>query len=309
MKNRTDARIGFVFTVLLVLQMATGCHLGYRSIQKQPPNGVAINDTLWFDRTEFTNIDWAEYAYWIGRVLPGLYHEILPDTHVWIRDYGYKPDSGYLATALREEYLLHPHYMFHPAVGITKEQAEQYSAWRSDRVFENYLISLGVVALNPMQDSIYYFSIDRFFRGEYKTLKPIDTFRHYPHYRLPTPEEYLAAAAYRDSVLEARQRWCFTKRCKSCLQFALNDTPVITEPLVRGRVMLPSPSRKRQCRRAHKKMILHVRGNVDELTSVPGVTTREVFQQNPETPDTLIHRDVNSYTGFRNVMTWRVWEP
>jgi len=290
---------------VLWLLVATGCRLSYPGVQKQPPGGVAINDTLWFDKTEMTNMGWLEYLFWIKQIKPDEYYANLPDTNVWITDYGM--DTCRQAIGLMLNYLRHPAYAQYPVVGITKEQAERYASWRSDRVFEYHLVTTGIIDHHSHQDSIYHFTIDRFFRGEYATLIPTDTFRYYPHYRLPTPEEYLAAAAYQDSVLSSQRQWCLIKRCKRCLQYTLADTPVVTKPPSHGMITLPRPVSHSQCWSHNRKMVLNVRGNADELTSVPGITTREVFRENSETPDTLIHRNVNSYTGFRNVMTWRVW--
>jgi hypothetical protein len=292
---------------VLWLLIATGCRLSYPGIQKQPPGGVAINDTLWFDENELTNMDWLEYLFWIKQIKPDEYYTNLPDTNVWITDYGM--DTCRQATGLMLNYLRHPAYDQYPLVGITKEQAKRYASWRSDRVFEYHLVTTGIIDHHSHQDSIYHFTIDRFFRGEYATLKPIDTFRYYPHYRLPTPEEYLAAAAYSDSLAEVRQKRCLTRRCKTCLQYVLNDTLPATVHESPGFVIIPDPAWKWYCWRFHKKLPLNIRGNADELTSVPGITTREVFRENGEAPDTLIHREVNSYTGFRNVVNWRVWEP
>lgn len=252
-------------------------------------------------------MDWLEYIYWINWRRPEDYRANLPDTNVWIKDYGIGMDTSYNSIDLKYSYLRHPKYQNYPVVGISQELVEQYASWRADRVFEQHLVSIGVLEVDPRLASTNHFTIDRFFRGEYATLKPIDTIRYYPHYRLPTPEEYLAAAAYRDSMLGAHRSWCLTKRCKECLEYSSEDNPLITEPPTHGMVTFPRPGTHGQCWRYHRKMIMNIRGNVDELTSVPGITTREVFRGNGETPDTVIHRDVNSYTGSRNVMTWRLW--
>ena len=92
------------------------------------PGTVRINDHLFMDKQEITNLDWKEYLSWIEKRGEGknssAYLGALPDTSVWEEE------------ALRERYFQHPAYHDYPVVGVSHEQAEAYCRWRTRRVKE-----------------------------------------------------------------------------------------------------------------------------------------------------------------------------
>jgi sulfatase modifying factor 1 len=97
------------------------------------PGVVKVNDYLYYDKTEATNLWWREYLYWTkneyGADSPQ-YLSIFPDTNVWRSSMSYnEPYVKY--------YLNHEAYKDYPVVGITWKQASEFCAWRTERVREN----------------------------------------------------------------------------------------------------------------------------------------------------------------------------
>ncbi|MBX2897182.1 MAG: SUMF1/EgtB/PvdO family nonheme iron enzyme [Cyclobacteriaceae bacterium] len=95
-----------------------------------PPNGIAIAENLYLDKTEITNLNWLEYLYYLYRdSTKAIYEQALPDTTVWL---------SHGDTLKFKYYLRYPSYRSFPVVGITQEQAMAYCAWRSIAATEYY---------------------------------------------------------------------------------------------------------------------------------------------------------------------------
>src|SRR5262245_28474303 len=97
-----------------------------------PPGTVRINDTLYFDSGEITNLDWREYEYWTLRDCgrsSAEYQKTLPDTLVW-------QDEQLYGNPVIEYYYRHPAYSNYPVVGVTYDQVVEYCKWRTDRVMQ-----------------------------------------------------------------------------------------------------------------------------------------------------------------------------
>lgn len=111
------------------------------------------------------------------------------DTMVWRR----------VAKSLGQEYGLedyidiyyrHPAYNNYPVVGVSFKQAVAYCKWRTDRVFEWFLIKKGIIPVNTKQvHDGDVFTVDNYFAGKYMDIKP-DFSIPYCEYRLPTKKEW-----------------------------------------------------------------------------------------------------------------------
>lgn len=171
------------------------------------PRTVTVS-SFYMDEVEVTNFYWLEYLYWLDRVFaadyPEIYKKALPDTLVWRSKLAF--NEPYV-----EYYLRHPAYRDYPVVGVNWLQANDYCAWRTDRVNEVILIREGLFEHYPNQINEDHFTTDAYLASQYESGKKVDGVTDFnpnkdtrnikmedgillPRYRLPTEAEWEYAA-------------------------------------------------------------------------------------------------------------------
>ncbi|MFN8437726.1 MAG: gliding motility lipoprotein GldJ [Cytophagales bacterium] len=84
--------------------------------------------SFYMDMTEVANVHWLEYMFHIQKdSSEDVYKKVIPDTTVWASELAY--NDPYV-----DHYLRYPGFRYFPVVGVTWEQADKYSAWRTQRV-------------------------------------------------------------------------------------------------------------------------------------------------------------------------------
>jgi gliding motility-associated lipoprotein GldJ len=168
------------------------------------PRRVTVS-SFYMDETEVRNIDWLEYLFWTRNVYGTDYTEVLkkalPDTLVWRDRLAF--NEPYV-----EYYLRHPAYHEYPVVGVNWLQANDFCAWRTDRVNEFILIREGVLEFDPNNwVNENNFNTDAYLVGQYEgTVKKnkadlnskgsgerkvrMEDGNIIPRYRLPTEAEW-----------------------------------------------------------------------------------------------------------------------
>jgi len=266
-------------------------------IYEMPPGGIKINDNLFCDRNEISNLDWLEYMYWNKRIFGSEsieYLSILPDTLSWL-----EMDS------CLHSFVSHYHIrMEYPLVGVSQEQAMQYSKWRTDRVFEYLLVKYEVIQYDIAQTRDNHFTIEKYFNGELTNIISDEKLNYYLDFRLPTLEERKEILYYNDSVIQNIGR----RACKCAYPHIWSD--II--PCINGSLSaMPTRPVSCNCSSRNNKIIFNLYGNVSEWTSENDITVGGSWLDRKEkilSTDTFYVGSPNAWTGFRNVSEWKMWE-
>jgi len=225
----------YVIGIIVLLSLISLSFKQSRTKKIVYPGTIQINDTLFVDETEVTNLSWQEYTYWLKMIYgekSTVYLAALPDTSVWLFE-GMDSNEPY-HTFYRYGKFFHNY----PVVGINYEQAVAFCKWRTERVK-------------------YFLSVARKF--------------DYPdfEYRLPSKEEWeylsggsgeiFSAQNHIEQVVNKKDNQVYVDHRKA--NFKSNDTlisPFYTRPV-------------KSYSKNHLGMF-DVIGNVSEMTSTKGIS-------------------------------------
>lgn len=298
-------KINLIFWAVVILLFLAGCTAlkevtaeNYH-LYRIPPNGVKITDHLYCDRTEVSNLNYSEYLAWLERIFGRDSYEHISSV----------PDTTYTATNNQclhdffRQYLSNHIYYDFPVTGISQKQAERYSKWRSDRVFEVTLIELGIISFIENQDKDNYFTIEKYFTGKLDNVISNKKIEYYPDFRLPDLRERALILAYAD----AHDKKYASRNCKNNPKIHCEINPCL------NKMQASNPYRQvnQDCSPQKGNPIYHLRGNVSEWSAIKNVSfgggwihTRDQIVAS----DTISTTGKNHWTGFRNVCQWKKWK-
>ncbi len=297
------------FTILLTI---SGCFLfkpnifenNYQDIAT-PPGTIKIADNFYCDKSEIRNLDWAEYVFWTKKIFgpsSDKYFSVLPFSTQSIAD----SDS-----CLNLYEYTNPLYHTYPVIGISQKQAEEYSKWRSDRVFEQLLIDLKKIEYDTAQNKNTYFTTERYFNGTLPSVISLKKINYYPEYSLPTLEERKLILNYADSVALSYYNNCNSKKCKKCKEKypIFNSDKELCDSI--NKIIPSDIIADFDCEIKKGNPLYNLRGNVSEWTVEKNITVggswsdkRERILEN----DIFITKNANAYTGFRNICRWKKYK-
>lgn len=248
--------------------------VGFRSAKEKlfiPPGTTQINDTVFADETEISNLSWKEFVEY-NRIRYGSnsveYNSSLPDTLVWRQKLNF--NEPYV-----EYYFRHPAYSNYPVVGISWEQAMNFCKWRTERVHVMLEIKSGKRKAEDMNEP---------YKGKLKF-----------EYRLPSKQEWEALAFVGiDPKTKEKQLK------KSDHFFNFRDTiSIVDQKHDNADVAAPVDAYA-----PNKLGLYNLFGNVSEMVSEKGICKGGSWRDKQE--NVSIWQDqtfeaANSWTGFRCV--------
>lgn len=270
--------------------------------EETPPNGVRVSD-FYCDRTEITNFSWMEYMFWTSRTYGSKSKEFFDtkiDSMVWIDDS--------CTINLAKDYLRHPAYRDYPVVGISQRQANQFSKWRSDRVFEYILVREGIIEYNKSQNKENLFTISNFFNGKIERIDKIKKVEFYPEFSLPNASERKLILKFSDSLDLKYSSKYYSKNKKS------KDIKIIhcDISLCLSSNNLKDPTRPVQSYFGPKnlKQIFDIRGNVSEWAKEDNITFGGNWGN--DLAEIMLFDEIKAstaskYIGFRNICRFKKW--
>jgi formylglycine-generating enzyme required for sulfatase activity len=275
-----------------------------------PPGTLKIGENLFADESEITNIDYREFMFWKERIYgkeSNEFREIIPDTTVW----QYQKYIPHLSTS----YLNHPLYNIYPVVGISLDQAKEYTKWRTERVAELFLIKRGFIIADTLPNPENFFTIDRYLKGNYDwIIKKEDVML--PKYRIPNIEEWEFIAKGNsifklgvDSLAKVNRKIKRRRNNLFCtLEYVTSSQNQFydKEKEKTGTINLTAP---RLIFAENVFGLLGIVGNVSELVINEGFSKGGSWKNSINEisiEKNNIFNKPNCWTGFRNICTWKL---
>ena len=131
------------------------------------PRRVTV-PSFFIDETEVGNVHYREYIYWLDNTFTSdtaIMRKALPDTLVWREELAY--NEPYV-----EYYFRYPSYNYYPVVGVTWQQAHDFSIWRTDRVNELNLVKKGFLKKDAIKKEMKGGGADGSFNTETYLVNP-----------------------------------------------------------------------------------------------------------------------------------------
>ncbi len=170
------------FTFEIIPDVEKGKLSSEISIEKlgNPPGTEQIAENVYLDKENISNLSYREFLFWMNKKYGASsqeYNSIVPDTILFK-----KPNNN--NSILGDYYFRNPKFQEMPVIGVSINQAKQYSKWRSDRVMEWTLIKYGIIKLNQNAPKDSVLTIEKYFAGQFYNIKPSPYLLYYPEYQL-----------------------------------------------------------------------------------------------------------------------------
>ncbi len=270
-----DPRVGFRIMMEVV-----------PDIQDLPTTKIAPN--LGVDKTEITHFYWLEFLNYQKQYYgenSREYRDNLPDTTL--------VKKGECEHYNSEKYK-HPAYREMPMIGITQQQAQNYTTWRTNRVFENFLIENGYlkrIENAPIGD----FTVEKYFTNNLidYTSDKLEKFPFYPSYSIPSIKDY--------NIFEIEIR---------------NNRPPFKAKEIKMQLEIDSISfcnlfddRISKLEKDKSNAFYYLRSGVAEWTSEKDMLINGSLEKNALFKKGEAYNASNfQYIGFRNKVEWKKWE-
>ena len=269
------------------------------------PGLIFINENLYADETEITNVMYLEYVDWVEEIFGKNsieFKQIQVDNSVW--------ENTEFSAKLGEKYFTQPEFAEYPIVGISLIQAELFSKWRTDRVAELLLRRKGLIKREFTYSKENYFTIEKYINGDYDwiiTKKNILV----PEYILPNKNEWELIAGlgsiYPNGIDSTyRENKKTIKKYNHLYNTAEFHSDTKTK-IKKTRCGIATCEARAMG--ANIYGLYEILGNVSELTSNKGISKggnwKSYISYNQIQKD-LPFDSVNAWTGFRNIARLRL---
>jgi len=276
----------------------------------QPPGTLQVGENFYADETEITNFMYNEFQNWTLNVFgekSRAYQNTKLNIYVW--------NSTTYDVKIGEKYFFYPGYLNYPVVGITYEQAQVYTAWRTERVAQAFLEKRKLIKSNYRYNKNNYFTIERYLTGDYDWIIS-KTDIVVPVYQLPSQSEWESIAgsnaSYQDGVDISKH---YNKSLKQKTGFLHNtkETGLILETT-------QNKTLKENCSYVicqiksfsyNLNALYDTVGNVSEMVSTEGISKGGSWKTSLD-EDVLskvyYYNYPNAWTGFRNIAKQKLFE-
>ena len=138
-----------LFHLLLISQTFAQPQKIIQLLEKKgyPPGTIRIEDNLYMDEVEITNLDWKEYLFFLKQdSTQEVWESMIPDTTIFnkgnkkIKSLHINPSERFV---YYKTYYDSPIHQMYPVIGVSHKQAVAYCQWRSDLINQNLQVMAG----------------------------------------------------------------------------------------------------------------------------------------------------------------------
>lgn len=272
-----------------------------------PPNSIKVDDNLYADRTEVTNLLWLEYQNWVKEVTPKESKE----------SYGGHMDEDILINpsmclnVKANQYIYDLSFADRPVLGITQQQAREFNEWRTNSITHFYLIRMGHFKEDYKPEKHKDFSVEAYFAGEYDFYLAKEKIDFYYYYKLPNQDERKKIVDYAIKSATNYFESSKKKKVKECKESYPQWVYNIQPCEIKTSNFVPTQQGNFQCISEDPETLLHVFGNVSEWLEEEHLTAGGSWKSKELSSTDVIEKEekATAWTGFRSVLVVKKVKP